>query len=106
MFRPVLNCTPLSIQSVIEYSIGCINNKKLDAAIHVLRSFMDIHGLSPLLCRSLSYAYAQYTDFDNAFLWIEKALSMDPASPESYSQQGLIYSRLHLLDQAQVSSGV
>ena len=103
MFEPTLYTSQLSPSSVFQHALALHKEKENRSSINLILDYLSCSPDSTFLSRVLSYLYAEIYDYDKAFDWIDKALSLDPSNSESYSQQGFLYNRLQQLSLAHSS---
>ena len=79
MFEPTLYTSQLSPSSVFQLALA-YKEKENRSSINLILDYLSSSPDSTFLSRVLSYLYAEIYDYDKAFDWIDKALSLDPSN--------------------------
>ena len=80
MFEPTLYTSQLSPLSVVQHALALFKEKEISSSINLILDYLSFSPDSTFLSRILSYLYAEIYDYDKAFDWIDKALSLDPSN--------------------------
>lgn len=97
-----LEVSPLNLDLMNKRALCLHHMGKFDEAMEVFRNAIEFSGSgTPELWGNLGITCAEAGDTDNALIFLEEAVSMDPRHPASLANIGELYSRLGETKKAQ-----